>query len=210
MARFFASWFVCGVIGSFGTAAWSAGIYFAEKPDGTPSFASHPQDGSYLPYAKVIEIPTMDADGLLKRPPVSKPSSKREVALKPLIEELAKRHDVDAALVLALIDVESGFTATARSPKGAMGLMQLMPETAQRYGAKDLHDPAQNIEAGIRYLKDLLNQHHGNVALALASYNAGERTVVRYGRRIPPYKETMLYVPAVLSRMQANLNSSAP
>jgi soluble lytic murein transglycosylase-like protein len=78
--------------------------------------------------------------------------------------------------------------------------MQLMPATAARYGVTDPGDPAQNIDAGVRHLKDLLNvQHQGNVALALAAYNAGQGAVARHGGRIPPYRETMLYVPAVLA-----------
>ena len=120
-----------------------------------------------------------------------------------MIAQYAHQHAVDLTLVRALVDVESRFQSTALSPKGAYGPMQLMPATARRYHVTNRSDLAQNIEAGIHYLKDLLVLHHGNEALALASYNAGEGAVKRHGQRIPPYRETMLYVAAVLARAQA-------
>lgn len=105
-------------------------------------------------------------------------------------------------MVFALIQVESRFNTYAVSPKGARGLMQLMPATAKRYGIttiRELHNPARNLDAGIRYLKELLKMHEGNWALAIASYNAGEYAVARHGARIPRFQETMLYVPAVFA-----------
>ena len=116
-----------------------------------------------------------------------------------MIEHYARLHNVPQDLVAALVGVESGFNTRAVSPKGAAGAMQLMPATAARYGVTNPEDPAQNIDAGVRHLKDLLVLHQGNVALALASYNAGQGAVARHGSRIPPYRETMLYVPAVLA-----------
>jgi soluble lytic murein transglycosylase-like protein len=116
----------------------------------------------------------------------------------------SNKHGVDPALVEALISVESGFNTYAISPKGARGLMQLMPATAKRYGMKseqELHIPSKNIDMGVRHLKDLLKLHDGQVALAIASYNAGQGAVSKHGQRIPAYRETMLYVPAVLSYM---------
>jgi soluble lytic murein transglycosylase-like protein len=104
--------------------------------------------------------------------------------------------------VLSLIDVESRFDPQAISPKGARGLMQLLPATAARYGMHaltELHDPQRNIDLGVRHLKDLLQSNQDNWALALAAYNAGNGAVQR-GQRIPAYRETMLYVPAVLVR----------
>lgn len=117
-------------------------------------------------------------------------------AIDVLIDEAAAAHDVDADLVRAVIRVESGFRPRARSRKGAMGLMQLMPATARQYGVQDAYDPAQNIDAGVRHLRRLLDRY--DVRLALAAYNAGEGTVDRYGG-IPPYKETRQYVEKVLS-----------
>lgn len=123
--------------------------------------------------------------------------------LSALIDRLCLKHGMESSLVHAIIDIESGFNPRAVSPKGALGVMQLMPATAARFGVTDRADPAQNIEAGIRYLKRLLEMHQDNLALALAAYNAGEGAVARRGRRIPAYRETMLYVPAVLARLQA-------
>jgi soluble lytic murein transglycosylase-like protein len=107
---------------------------------------------------------------------------------------------VDAGLIKAVISVESGYNPTARSPKGATGLMQLMPETARRYGVKDIRDPRENIHGGARYLRDLMTMFNNDIHLVLAAYNAGEEAVMKYGRRIPPYAETTAYVPKVLSR----------
>jgi soluble lytic murein transglycosylase-like protein len=105
---------------------------------------------------------------------------------------------VDAALIHAVISVESGYNPSARSSTGAVGLMQLMPGTAKRYGVTDRLDPAQNIRGGARYLRDLKVLFHDNLQLVLAAYNAGEDAVMKYGQRIPPYRETAAYVPKVL------------
>ncbi len=113
-----------------------------------------------------------------------------------LIERTAARHGVDAKLVRALIQVESAYRAEARSRKGAMGLMQLMPDTARRFAVRDPYDPGANIEGGIKYLKFLLDRFDVT-PLALAAYNAGEAAVEKF-RGIPPYAETRNYVQAVL------------
>lgn len=100
-----------------------------------------------------------------------------------------------------MILVESGYNPAARSPKGAIGLMQVLPETAARYGVPDpAHSPEANLRAGTRYLSDLMQQFAGQLDLVLAAYNAGENAVLRYGHRIPPYQETRVYVPAVSSK----------
>jgi soluble lytic murein transglycosylase-like protein len=109
---------------------------------------------------------------------------------------------VDAALLHAVITVESGYNQSAVSPKGATGLMQLLPGTARRYGTINLLDPSQNIQAGARYLRDLLAMFDNNVELALAAYNAGENAVIRHGRKLPPYAETQRYVPLVVAHYQ--------
>lgn len=120
-----------------------------------------------------------------------------------LIHAAAATHGVEETLLRAIIHVESKFDPQARSPKGALGLMQLMPDTARRYGVLDGHDPAQNIDGGTRYLKYLLALFKGNVRLALAAYNAGETAVIRHGNRVPPFAETQAYVPVVLARYRA-------
>ena len=123
-----------------------------------------------------------------------------------LIEQHAARESVDPALVKAIVAVESGFAPRAVSPKGALGLMQVMPQTAKRYGVtgdrrasaeEKLFDPAVNIRTGTRYLRDLLARFADDVALALAAYNAGENAVERHRNRIPPYPETVQYVKRV-------------
>ena len=111
----------------------------------------------------------------------------------------AKATQVDAALIHAVITVESGYNPAARSRAGAVGLMQLMPKTAKRYGVKNRLDPEQNIHGGARYLRDLKLQFDNDLQLVLAAYNAGEGAVMRFGGRIPPFRETLAYVPKVLS-----------
>src|SRR5687767_10301826 len=115
-----------------------------------------------------------------------------------LIESASRNHGVDPNLVHAVITAESGYNARALSRAGAQGLMQLMPDTARRYGVQNSWDPADNINGGVKYLKDLLQMFEGNLELAVAAYNAGENAVIRHGRKIPPYAETVHYVPKVL------------
>ena len=116
----------------------------------------------------------------------------------PIIDTASRAYGVDKNLVHAVISAESAYNPVALSKAGAMGLMQLMPQTARRYGVKNIYDPSENIHGGVRYLKDLLVMFNGNVELAVAAYNAGENAVIRAGNRIPPYAETVHYVPKVL------------
>src|SRR3984957_12444545 len=115
-----------------------------------------------------------------------------------LVREAAERHHVDPALIRAVIQTESNWNSGALSRKGAGGLMQLIPTTAQRFGASDLFNPQQNIDAGVRYLKTLLERYNGNLDLALAAYNAGEGAVDR-AHGIPAFRETRNYVQKVQS-----------
>lgn len=115
-----------------------------------------------------------------------------------LIEEHARRYRIDPVLVRAVIQVESDFKPNTISRKGARGLMQLIPATAKRYRVKDVFDPDENIRGGVNYLRDLLEMFPGNLPRALAAYNAGENTVVRY-RGIPPFPETETYVKRALT-----------
>ena len=116
---------------------------------------------------------------------------------EPLVQEHAGRHGLRADLVRAVIQVESGFNPKATSPKGAMGLMQLMPGTARELGVVNAYDPAENIRGGTMYLRQLLDRYDGKEELALAAYNAGFHAVERYGRKVPPYNETQNYVKKV-------------
>lgn len=116
-----------------------------------------------------------------------------------LIEQTAFRHQVDPKLVHAVIQTESAYNSSAISSAGAIGLMQLMPDTAKRFGVDDPIDPNQNVDGGIRYLKHLLGLFDSNLDLAVAAYNAGENAVIKYNHTIPPYPETQNYVRQVLA-----------
>ena len=148
------------------------------------------------------------------------------MAIKPLVRTAAEANQLDMALLQAVIAAESGFDALAVSPKGAVGLMQVMPATAQRYGltsdrggsvAAKLTDPRTNINTGARYLRDLINLFPGQLELAVAAYNAGEGAVQKAGNKIPAYKETQNYVRSVMSlynrlspRVLASVQPQAP
>ncbi|MHB8769717.1 MAG: transglycosylase SLT domain-containing protein [Syntrophales bacterium] len=116
-----------------------------------------------------------------------------------LIVKASDRYRIDPALVKAVIKAESNFNHRAVSPVGAQGLMQLMPATAAMLRVEDSFHPENNIDGGVRYLRYLMDLFNGNLSLALAAYNAGENTVIRYNNRIPPYRETQTYVRRVLS-----------
>ncbi|HYD96972.1 MAG TPA: lytic transglycosylase domain-containing protein [Noviherbaspirillum sp.] len=173
-------------------------IYRSYDASGRPTFSDRPLNRSSQLYA------SFDGTYLWPRAgtgPVSLPQlSARRSALEPLLQRAAAAHGIQPALLKAIIEVESGFNAQARSPKGAVGLMQVMPATAARYGRFDLYSPEQNLDVGARYLRDLLALFNGNVRLAVAAYNAGENAVIRHGRQIPPYAETIKYVPMVMER----------
>ncbi len=119
-----------------------------------------------------------------------------------LAEAVARKRGLDPALVLAVVSVESGFRPEAVSPKGAQGLMQLMPRTAASLGVSDALDPEQNLDAGVRHLEALLKLYDGDLTRALAAYNAGQSAVARHGG-VPPYRETRAYVRRVLERYRA-------
>jgi soluble lytic murein transglycosylase-like protein len=137
---------------------------------------------------------------------VAKPigGGRRITEYDDLIAEHASRHALQPDFVRAVIQAESAFNPRARSPKGAMGLMQLMPSTAADYRVVNAYDPAENIRAGVAYLKSLMTRFGNDASLALAAYNAGPGAVEKYGR-VPPYKETRQYV----SKIQANTKAAA-
>ncbi|MCX7098313.1 MAG: lytic transglycosylase domain-containing protein [Methylococcales bacterium] len=116
-----------------------------------------------------------------------------------LIEQTANRYQVDPKLVHAVIQTESAYNSSAQSPAGAVGLMQLMPGTARRFGVTDRNDPDQNVDGGTRYLKHLIQLFNSDLDLAVAAYNAGENAVIRHNNSIPPYAETQNYVRQVLA-----------
>jgi soluble lytic murein transglycosylase len=133
------------------------------------------------------------------RPPEDavQPGRARESSVEQIIGSHAALNALRPALVRAVVMAESGFNPEARSPKGALGLMQLMPDTARAFGVLDPFDPEQNVRAGTAYLRQLLDRYDNREELALAAYNAGPGAVDRHGRNVPPYSETMQYVATV-------------
>ena len=127
-----------------------------------------------------------------------------------LIKQNGAKYGVDPYLIFCVMEQESHFNARALSPKGASGLMQLMPGTAARFGIRRPSDPAQNIAGGTRYLKQLLGQFNGRIDLVLASYNAGEGAVMKFGRKVPPYKETRDYVKRISYRYRRAKPATSP
>jgi Transglycosylase SLT domain len=179
------------------------------------------QDGVSKPFSAVVvpteTLPLVGSSALPAKLQTFFDVSPNFKAVKHHMREAASIHHIDFELLQALIATESGFDAAVVSPKGAVGLMQLMPPTAQRYGVKGdakntiekkLADPKTNIHAGTRYLRDLMLMFPGKLDLALAAYNAGEGAVKRYGNQIPPYKETQNYVKTIL-QMYATLKPPA-
>jgi len=143
-----------------------------------------------------------------------RPTSNSTPALPParirdLVRQAAAMHKVDPALIYAVMATESQYSPRATSPKGALGLMQLLPSTARLYGVSDPFDPRQNIDAGTWHLRRLLDRFDGNKPLALAAYNAGEAAVQRHGG-VPAFAETLAYVPAVLRRYEALRTADGP
>jgi soluble lytic murein transglycosylase-like protein len=186
-AIFFASFFAKDASGQIAKISDDAGRQFfvnAEPPLSAKLSAAKPRTNIYMPAESSFtgrNRPAMDMgrDGVEK-----------------LVREAANRHRVDPALVRAVIETESNWNPKAWSHKGAGGLMQLIPTTAQRYGAFDVFDPQQNIDAGVKHLKWLLERYNGNLDLALAAYNAGEGAVDRV-HGVPAYRETRNYVQKV-------------
>ncbi len=178
------------------TLVWAcpshADIYVRKGPDGTLHFSNCPMGSDWKLYAKE------------SRPRYSYAQySNRKYSSSQydtLISAIAYNQGMNPTVIKSIIAVESGYNPNARSSKGAMGLMQLMPQTAQDLGVIDPWDPTENITAGTRYISWLLRKYNGNLSLALAAYNAGPSAVDTYGG-IPPYQETTEYVRNVLARM---------
>jgi soluble lytic murein transglycosylase-like protein len=179
-------------------------------------FVSKDAKGSYVlsnvhrpgrTYERVIHEPQMPVVSLDQQPQM--------VASQPyaeLVSAAATANQLPEALLHAVINVESHYNAAATSPKGAGGLMQLMPETAREMGVSDVYDPGANIRGGARYLKRLMTLFDNDIALAVAAYNAGPEAVLSRGRVIPPFAETQRYVPSVLRqyRRLQGLAADAP
>ena len=179
-----------------------ADIFSFVDEGGTVHFSNVPSDARYELLIRAAEEGTRSGE---------RPSAGRVMAgarrFEGLIETTALGLKIESALIKAVIAVESGFNPTAVSRTGARGLMQLMPATARHYGVNDPFDPAQNIRAGARYLRDLMVRYENDMELTLAAYNAGEKAVERHGRTIPPFAETRKYVPRVLALYRSLVGS---
>ncbi len=169
---------LCAVAGTSRPA--DAQIYSWRDAKGTLTVSDRPQGGGPRAVAVRVAPPALTA--------------RANPIFEPLIRQYANLQGIRADLVRAVIQVESAFNPRAVSPKGAMGLMQLMPATAARFGVLDPFNPAENIRAGVTYLRQLLDRYDEDEQLALAAYNAGPGAVDKYGSTIPPYKETQNYV----------------
>ena len=185
-------WIVLGMLVALvvapGTQA-QAGIYKYIDDQGVVHFSNVPTSPRYVLYIKEQGDIRFKNSG--------------ENDYDHLIEEAAKRYGVDFALIKAIIRAESGFDPRAVSRKGAMGLMQLMPETADNLSVIDAFDPRENIDAGVRHFRGLLKAFQDDLRLSLAAYNAGRNAVLEYNKSIPPYNETRRYVRKVLNFYQS-------
>lgn len=183
-------------------------VYFTDKPmsgsqiklewmrsiRATPDYLTTP-----LRTLARLREPSKDA------PNPSKSQNKKRGEYDSLIRETASRYRLHPELLHAVVQTESAYKADAVSSAGAAGLMQLMPDTARRYGVRDIWDPRENVIGGASYLRDLLDMFDNDLRLALAAYNAGENAVLRYGNQIPPYAETQDYVRKVIGSLRVRL-----
>lgn len=170
----------------------SADVFVYVDAEQVAHYSNQQSDGRFQPLSALMEIVgNVNRAGVL-------PVKGNAVVYAAQIQQAAEDEGVNPALVHAVINAESGYNPSAVSRVGAQGLMQLMPGTARRYAVKDAFDPEQNIRGGTRYLRDLLEMFDNDLELTVAAYNAGENAVLKYGRKIPPYRETKAYVPKVL------------
>lgn len=167
-----------------------ADIYKMVDSEGRSYYTDEPVNNSYK---RIIRTRALNYDKALPF------MSGNKLKFTDMITETAMRHNVDAKLVHAVIQAESAYNSSAISSAGAVGLMQLMPGTARRYGVFDRTNPAQSIDGGTHYLKDLMRMFNSNMTLAVAAYNAGEGAVMKYNNSIPPYAETKNYVKIVMA-----------
>lgn len=168
----------------------SADVYKRTAADGSIYYTDKPKKG--LNYKRIIRTKPKGHAGALKR------LAKNKKKYAPIITKAAKKYQIDEKLLHAVIQTESAYNVKAISSAGAVGLMQLMPATAKRYGVSDRKNAIENIDGGTHYIKDLFKMFDSDLNLVLASYNAGEGAVKKYNNAIPPYPETQKYVQKVL------------
>lgn len=190
-----------------------ADVYKYTAPDGQVYYTDEPPDQNYVRIIRTKVIVRVRNNNLAEEPESksyvkvarkfrsSYSSSVNRQKYSALIAQAAEEYGVDEKLLHAVIQAESAYNPEARSPAGAVGLMQLMPDTALRYGVRveDRTDPAESIKGGAKYLRDLMKMFDSNMELAVAGYNAGENAVKRYNNSVPPYPETRNYVAQVLA-----------
>jgi len=165
-------------------------------PDGGAAIRARVEQGSVVFTSRPGQKPAGGGEAGVV-PGAARPAPPREI--DNLVKEVSQRYDMDPSLIATVIGVESGFNQMAVSPKGARGLMQLMPDTARQYGVRDVHDARENVEGGVAYLRDLVLRYNGDVRLALAAYNAGPEAVER-ASGVPNYQETRDYLRRIEKR----------
>ncbi len=198
----------CGLALSLSPPSARADIYRYVDPRGTVHFTDRPTHPGYKLFMRSVPQQTTptglaEARAAMRARPLN-PRTSGVKEFSPLVYEASQRWGVSPALIHAVITAESNYDPEALSRAGAMGLMQLMPGTAQRFGVADPWDPEQNVHGGARYLRELLDRFQ-SLKLALAAYNAGEGAVERHGNQIPPYEETQTYVQRVMGLFFRNL-----
>ncbi len=198
------------LIGCAGLAAQC--LYAADPAPAAPRVKSvirtDPQTGKLVRRVIVAAQPAA-VSSAAQAPAAVAPKSPVTPAIKSMVESAAARQSLPPELLHSVIQVESNYNPNAVSPKGAQGLMQLIPDTARRFGVNNAFDPVENIEGGARYLKYLLDMYKGDYSRALAAYNAGEGAVAKYDG-IPPYRETVNYVAQVSKRFDAAAKAAVP
>ena len=184
--------------------AWpaAADIYAHVDAAGVVHYTNVPVEAGFEVVLESPPEPTAGGGEVSLRVPLAL-INRRAAAYEGIIREAASANELEPELLRAVISVESAFNPRAVSRAGARGLMQLMPQTARRYGVRDSFDPRQNVHGGARYLRDLVERFDNDLELVVAAYNAGENAVERHGRQIPPYRETRQYVPRVLDLYRA-------
>jgi Transglycosylase SLT domain len=193
----------------------AADIWGYVDENGTAHLSDHQVNSRYLLFRKEAPRPPLEVFTpppiVVEKPPVALTAASGRVIpvsaavraqFAPLIAKVAREHKLEPSLLHAIVTVESGYDAQAKSPAGAIGLMQLMPDTASRFGVKDIWDPLENLQGGARYLRYLLALFKNDMDLVLAAYNAGEGAVMQAGNKIPNYAETRAYVPSVLMQYE--------
>ena len=183
----------------FSALTW-ADLYGFVDENGRAHMSTTQVDERYKLFQRSAAKPVTKKQTVVVVEPKMPKVSQRTIKLyNKQIVKVAKKYGIEPALVHAVILAESQYNADAISRRGAIGLMQLMPDTAERYKVSDAFDANQNIRGGAQYLRDLIKLFDGDVELAVAAYNAGEGAVIRAGYKIPPYSETKQYVPKVMS-----------